>query len=69
MARPLPNANQTLQSLYPAMKYSLDLQPDPYELENIYDTADSSVVENLKGRLEALRDCSGDGCREAEDTS
>jgi hypothetical protein len=36
---------------------------------NIYDTADSSVVENLKGRLETLRDCYGDGCREAEDTS
>jgi N-acetylglucosamine-6-sulfatase len=46
-----------------------DLRADPYELENIFDTADSSLVENLKGRLEALRDCSGDGCREAEDTS
>ena len=44
-----------------------DLQNDPYELENIYESADSALIENLKARLEALRDCSGDGCREAED--
>jgi arylsulfatase A-like enzyme len=45
-----------------------DLQNDPYELENVYETADSTLVEDLKTRLEALRDCSGDdGCREAED--
>jgi arylsulfatase A-like enzyme len=46
-----------------------NLRTDPYELENIYEAADSSLVEDLKGRLEALRDCSGAGCREAEDTS
>ncbi len=44
-----------------------DLANDPYELENVYETADPSLVEDLKVRLEALRDCSGDGCREAED--
>jgi N-acetylglucosamine-6-sulfatase len=44
-----------------------DLQADPYELENVYERADSSLVEDLKARLEALRDCEGDGCREAED--
>ncbi|MDQ3637054.1 MAG: sulfatase, partial [Actinomycetota bacterium] len=43
-----------------------DLQSDPYELENVYETADPALVEDLKARLEALRDCSGDGCREAE---
>ena len=44
-----------------------DLASDPYELENVYETADPALVEDLKARLEALRDCSGDGCREAED--
>ena len=44
-----------------------DLTNDPYELENVYETADPALVEDLKARLEALRDCSGDGCREAED--
>jgi N-acetylglucosamine-6-sulfatase len=46
-----------------------NLKKDPYELENVYETADSALVEDLKARLEALRDCSGDGCREAEDAS
>jgi N-acetylglucosamine-6-sulfatase len=45
-----------------------DLQADPYELENVYETADPSLVEDLKARLEVLRDCEGDGCREAEDS-
>ena len=44
-----------------------DLQNDPYELENVYETADPSLIEDLKARLEALKDCEGDGCREAED--
>ncbi len=44
-----------------------DLEADPYELENIYETADSSLVEDLEARLEALRGCSEDECREAED--
>jgi N-acetylglucosamine-6-sulfatase len=44
-----------------------DLANDPYELENVYETADPALVEDLKARLEALRDCSGDECREAED--
>jgi arylsulfatase A-like enzyme len=46
-----------------------DLGADPYELENVYETADPSLIEDLKARLEALRDCEGDGCREAEDAS
>jgi arylsulfatase A-like enzyme len=43
-----------------------DLANDPYELENVYESADASLVEDLKARLQALRDCSADGCREAE---
>jgi hypothetical protein len=46
-----------------------DLEADLYELENVYDTADPSLIEDLKARLEALRYCQGDGCREAEDAS
>ncbi len=46
-----------------------DLEADPYELENAYETADASLVEDLEARLEALRNCAGDGCREAEDAA
>src|SRR5215216_4676114 len=46
-----------------------DLEADPYELDNVYETADPSLIEDLKARLEALRDCRGEGCREAEDAS
>ena len=44
-----------------------DLRADPYELESLHETADPSLVEGLKGRLEALRECAGTGCQEAED--
>ncbi len=44
-----------------------DLQNDPYELESLHESADPSLIEDLKARLEALEECSGDGCREAED--
>ena len=44
-----------------------DLQNDPYELDSLHESADASLLEDLKARLEALRSCSGDGCREAED--
>jgi N-acetylglucosamine-6-sulfatase len=46
-----------------------DLEADPYELESLHKTADPALVEILKVRLEALRDCSGDECREAEDSA
>ena len=44
-----------------------DLEDDPYELENVYRSADSSLIENLKTKLDALRSCAEAGCREAED--
>lgn len=44
-----------------------DLEADPYELESLHESADPALIEDLKTRLEALRDCSGDDCREAED--
>ena len=44
-----------------------DLKADPYELDNAYENSSSSLLENLKARLEALRSCSGEACHEAED--
>jgi N-acetylglucosamine-6-sulfatase len=44
-----------------------DLTTDPYELDNVYESADPSLIEDLKTRLDSLRDCSEEGCREAED--
>jgi N-acetylglucosamine-6-sulfatase len=46
-----------------------DLEADPYELENVYESADPSLVADLETRLNALRGCVGEGCREAEDGS
>ena len=46
-----------------------DLQNDPYELESLHESADPTLVEDMKARLEALKSCSGEGCREAEDAS
>jgi arylsulfatase A-like enzyme len=44
-----------------------DLRGDPHQLENLYETADPGLLRALQGRLAALRDCSGSGCRTAED--
>ncbi|CAN5223259.1 sulfatase [soil metagenome] len=46
-----------------------DLANDPYELENVYESADPALLDDLEAKLEALGDCEGDGCREAEDAS
>ena len=45
-----------------------DLEADPYELENVYESADPSLIEDLRTKLDALRSCSEGGCREAENT-
>ena len=44
-----------------------DLVSDPYELDNTYESADPSLLEDLKAKLDALKSCSEEGCREAED--
>jgi N-acetylglucosamine-6-sulfatase len=44
-----------------------DLKGDPYQLENRYESAAPELLSRLKGRLAALRGCSGDDCRAAED--
>lgn len=44
-----------------------DLRNDPSEMESLYESANPSLVQDLKARLEALRSCSEEGCRQAED--
>ena len=43
-----------------------DLAIDPYELDNIADTADPRLVAHLYSQLQLLRTCSGDSCRTAD---
>ena len=44
-----------------------DLRRDPHQLTNRYETAAPELLRRLRGRLESLRDCSGSGCRAAEE--
>ena len=46
-----------------------DLEADSYELDNVYEGVDPSLLEDLEAKLGALRGCSDEGCREAEDAS
>ena len=41
-----------------------DLRVDPYELNNIYESVDPSLLEELKRKLETLRDCGEAGCQQ-----
>ncbi len=45
------------------------LEADPYEMESLHESADPSLVEDLQAKLEALKSCSEEGCREAEDVT
>jgi hypothetical protein len=45
-----------------------DLRSDPYETESLHESAGSSLVQRLKAKLNALSYCTGEGCREAEDS-
>ena len=44
-----------------------DLTNDPYEPESLHESAEPFLVGDLKAKLDALRSCAGDECREAED--
>jgi arylsulfatase A-like enzyme len=44
-----------------------DLERDPYELRNLYDSADPDLIAELDSRMDALRDCAGKDCQIAED--
>jgi len=43
-----------------------DLEADPYELESLHESANPTLIADLEDRLEALRACAGESCREAE---
>jgi arylsulfatase A-like enzyme len=43
-----------------------DLRKDPYELHSLHDSADPALISKLDARLDALRNCAGEGCRSAE---
>jgi arylsulfatase A-like enzyme len=45
-----------------------DLEADPYQLESIHKSADPALLSKLRARLEALEDCVGADCREAEES-
>jgi N-acetylglucosamine-6-sulfatase len=57
------------EELYDLGADPYDLGADPYELVSLHETADPSLLEDLRERLEALKECSGDRCRESEDGS
>jgi N-acetylglucosamine-6-sulfatase len=44
-----------------------DLASDPYQLDNVVETADPALVAALAARLAELRICRGAGCRRLED--
>jgi hypothetical protein len=45
-----------------------DLSVDPNETRNTYRSTDVSLRTNLRSRLDTLKACSGQACRDAEDT-
>jgi N-acetylglucosamine-6-sulfatase len=44
-----------------------DLREDPYQLDNLYGTAEPELLQRLREQLAVLRGCSGVYCRAAED--
>ena len=68
---PAYRAMHTRDSVY--MEYATgerelyDLRADPYELQNLQATTDSSGLAQLSARLAELSHCAGDSCRVAED--
>jgi N-acetylglucosamine-6-sulfatase len=43
-----------------------DLRKDPYELDNVYKSADPALIARMKTRVKMLRDCKGTTCRAVE---
>jgi N-acetylglucosamine-6-sulfatase len=43
-----------------------DLKEDPHQVENLYENADTVLLNALRSRLDALKECSGTECLEAE---
>jgi N-acetylglucosamine-6-sulfatase len=69
--RPWLKALRTNNYLYVEYKTDehelYDLRKDPHELHNEYATASKELTQRLEAQLDALRQCSAEKCREAED--
>jgi len=46
-----------------------DLEADPHQIDNLYESADPALLDALHTRLGDLKDCTGAECREAENIS
>ena len=72
--RPVPSYRAVRTQRYLYVEYEggerelYDLKTDPYELNSLHDSADPALISELDSRLDALRDCSGDECRAAENS-
>ncbi|WP_260477781.1 sulfatase [Nonomuraea sp. WAC 01424] len=69
---PVPAYQALRTERYTYVKYDTgerqlyDLTVDPYQLDNLAATANPALLLGLDTRLEAMRACSGGGCREAD---
>ncbi|GGS99214.1 sulfatase [Nonomuraea spiralis] len=69
---PVPAYQALRTERYTYVKYDTgerqlyDLTVDPYQLDNLAATAAPALLLGLDARLEAMRACSGGGCREAD---
>ena len=70
--RPWLKALRTNNYLYVEYKTGehelYDLRKDPYELHNMYASATPELKQRLEAQLDALRTCSAEKCRMAEDS-
>jgi N-acetylglucosamine-6-sulfatase len=70
--RPWMKALRTEDYLYVEYKAGerelYDLEKDPHQLRNLYAAAKSDLKQRLERQLDALRQCSAEGCRAAEDS-
>jgi N-acetylglucosamine-6-sulfatase len=70
--RPWMKALRTKNYLYVEYKTGehelYDLRKDPYELHNMYASASLELEQRLEAQLDALRQCSAEECRMAEDS-
>ena len=71
--RAIPNYNAVRTSRYLYVEYPgtgekelYDLSADPYQLTSRHASAGSTLLSNLKARLDALKSCAGETCKTAE---
>jgi arylsulfatase A-like enzyme len=71
--RAIPNYSAVRTSRHLYVEYATgekelyDLDADPYELTNIHASASATLLSRLEARLDALKSCTGETCKMAED--